>query len=114
MSTTLTIQIGADQSWTSDVTDANGQPIDDLTGYHFALQVRATNAAATPLLDLSTENGKIVRGTGKITVTVAHDDSTGVLLTGGVFDTKVTDPLGNVTYPENMRGQVIFLPRVTP
>ena len=68
---TLQMEQGATFSKVFTCRDAAGVLV-DLTGYTARMQVRATYASPTTLLDLTTENGKLVLGgaNGTISITV--------------------------------------------
>lgn len=71
----------------------------DLTGCTARMHIRAKLEDATPLLVLTTENGRITLGgtTGTVDLFIADEDTTLITWTSGVFDIEIAHPGGDVT-----------------
>lgn len=71
----------------------------DLTGYSARSQIRATSESATPLIELTTANGRIALGgaAGTITLTISATDSASLTAGRGVYDLELVAPNGTVT-----------------
>ena len=79
--------------------DSTGIPI-NLTGYTARMQIRPTVASASILLELTTENGKLILGglSGQIQMVFSEAD-TSVLPRGGVYDLELVQ--GSADYDPN-------------
>ena len=73
-------------------------PAVNLTGYSAKMQVRSAKGASTALLELSTENGRIVTTPleGRIDLTVSETDLRALSFSSGVFDLVIKSPSGVV------------------
>lgn len=71
----------------------------DLTGYTARSQIRATADAATPLIELTTANGRITLGNaaGTITLTISASDTAALTAGRGVYDLELVAANGTVT-----------------
>jgi len=74
------------------VWKSNGTPI-NLTGYSARMQMRASVASETILLELTTTNGGIVLGgsAGTVTVVFKDTDTVGVDWKSGVYDLELVN-----------------------
>lgn len=70
----------------------------DLTDHTARMQVRRTMESSTPLITLTTENGRITidGDDGKITLSISAAD-TADLTSSGVYDLEIIDNSGNVS-----------------
>ena len=82
----------------------------DLTGYTARMQVRATTEAASSLIELTTENGRISLGgtAGTITLNISATDTAALTAGRGVYDLELVAPNGTVFKPV---GGVVTIPR---
>lgn len=85
----------------------------DLTGATAKLQVRTDISDASYVLEMSTENNRIVLGTtdGKITLSVTDEDTTLLDGEGGVYDLEIYHANGKTT--RLIEGKLVFKPEVT-
>ncbi len=94
----LTIEQGATFTATVTWSDAANALV-NLTGYTARMQLRATLASATPAIELTNANGRIVLGgaAGTIDLTIAAADT--ALLGAGsyVYDLELVSATGVVT-----------------
>lgn len=88
--------------------------VTDLTGDTFALQAKGHGGEASPVLDMSTTNGKITVDTslGIVTLDFRGADTATITTKAADYDLKRTRSAGTVTYPYS--GVIRFTPRVTP
>lgn len=97
----LTIYQGAtfDDSavWKAGETKASVQPV-DLTGCTARMQIREKIDSPTPLLELTTENGRIVLGgvTGEIAFSLDPVLTAALTWRSGVYDLEIVYPDGAV------------------
>ena len=93
-------------------TKANAVPV-DLTGCKARAQVREEIDSDVVLLDLTTENDRIVLGgpTGEIRILISATDTAALQWTGAVFDLEIEFPDGTVV--RRMAGSVAVSPEVT-
>lgn len=70
----------------------------DLDGHTARMQVRRTIDSGTPLVELTTENGRIILNEepGRIRLHMA-DEVTATITTSGVYDLEIVDGIGNVS-----------------
>lgn len=70
----------------------------DLTGHTARMQVRRTIDSSSPLVTLTTENGRIsIDGeAGQITLSMS-DEVTSTITSSGVYDLEIIDSSGNVS-----------------
>jgi hypothetical protein len=96
----LKFQQGATFSKGFLLTNVDGTP-KNLTGYLARLQVRATREAVTPLLEATTENGRITITAvdGLVAVTVGADVLAPMTWRSGVWDLEVYTSAANVLRP---------------
>ncbi len=82
----------------------------NLTGYTARMQIRATAEAATALIELTTENGRIALGgaAGTITLTISATDTAALTAGRAVYDLELVAANGIVT---NLLGGVVTIPR---
>ena len=75
--------------------DAADDPI-DLTGYEAKLQIRKRKTSPDVVLELSTDNGGIILGSGDGTVRIVFTDEQTAALPhmSGFYDIKLTPPSG--------------------
>lgn len=92
----FTCEQGATFTRVINVTDDAGDPI-DLTGYTARMQVRRDIDAATSLIELTTENGRISLGgeEGTVTLNITADD-TSTVPRSGVYDLELESASGTV------------------
>lgn len=78
--------------------DSDGLP-NDLTDYTARMQVRAAKEATDILLELTSENGRLVLGglDGTITITLTATETAAIDWCKGVYDLEVVAPDGFVT-----------------
>lgn len=105
----LTIEQGTTFEKSLTWRDKNKRPV-PLTGYTARMQIRPSVTSAEVILELSTENGRIVLGTGGVIKLVLTPAMTGSLKSG-VYDLELTDPLGRVI--RLVEGKVTVSPEVT-
>lgn len=88
----LTIEQGATFRHVLYWTDAADQPI-NLTGYTARMHIRDTVSSTTPLLQLTTENGRItiVGAEGKVTLFVTAADTAALTWITGVYDLELVN-----------------------
>ena len=108
------IEIGATYKYTIIWKDSDGVPI-DLTGSLAKLHIRPTKDSATLLLELSTENSRIILTPllGQIDLYIS-DETTDTLVSDNVskfYDLKIYHPNGEET--RLIEGKVKFSPGVT-
>jgi hypothetical protein len=107
----LVIEQGA--TWTVPLTwEADGAPV-DLTGWSARLQVRASHAHTSVLLELTSAGGGIALGGAAGTVTPGLDAAAtaGLTWSTGVYDLELVAPGGAVT--RLTEGRVTVRPEVT-
>jgi hypothetical protein len=82
----ITIKQGTTAGWVYVIYEADGTTVRDITNWTARMQVRSTYNSATPLLTLTTANGKIVNGgaTGELAFTILPSDTTYVPAVSGV------------------------------
>jgi len=83
---------------------SNGTPL-DLTGYTARMQVRESHDAATILIELTTENGRIslnTPSTGGIELRISADDAEGITWTSGVYDLELVHDSGGEDIVDNI------------
>lgn len=98
------------------VTDPTGNTFEpfDLTGYTARMQIRRTLESVTPMLSLTTENGRIEINPGTATNEIElsiNAETTATLSTSGIYDLEIIDPSGNVS--KVVRGDVTLVAEVT-
>ncbi|CAM4266416.1 Phage tail protein [Comamonas aquatilis] len=93
-------------------TKANAVPV-DLTGCKARAQFREDIESDVVLLELTTENNRIVLGgpTGEIRILISATDTAALRWTGAVFDLEIEFPDGTVV--RRMAGGVMVSPEVT-
>ena len=93
-------------------TPKNAAPV-DLTGCKARAQFRGELESDTVLLELTTENQRIVLGgpTGEIRIVISATDTTALNWPTGVYDLEVEFPDGTVV--RRMAGSVVVSPEVT-
>ena len=108
----LTIRQGA--TWCQSVIwkDSNGTPI-NLTGYIARMQVRPTVQSPVVIIELTTENGRIVLGgaAGTIDLELDADATAAITQTSGVYDLELESSDGTVT--AILEGRVKIVQEVT-
>lgn len=92
--------------------DSDGAVI-NLTGYTARMHIRETIAAATTIVELTTENGRITLGgvAGTIDLEVAAAVTAAITQSSGFFDLEMVAPSGKVT--RLVQGRVQFSPETT-
>lgn len=85
----------------------------NLTGYTARMQVRKKHADTVKVLDLTTQNGKIIITPllGKINVTVPATETDDITIKTGVYDLELESSTGIVT--RLIEGGVTVSPEVT-
>lgn len=85
----------------------------NLTGYTARLQIRASAADPTVLLELSTSNGRIIITplAGKIELIVSDEDTSLLTFKSGVYDLKLFAPDG--TSYRLLEGKILISEGVT-
>lgn len=109
----LEIEQGATYSFSVTRADSEGTPI-NFTGYTAKMQIRVDQGAA-PLLDATTENGKIsipVGTDGKIYVNLSGTDTAKLRFSKMKYDLKVIGP-GGSNQVRIIRGDVFVIPEIT-
>ena len=88
---------------------ANGSPV-NLTGWTARMQIRATADAAAALIELTTQNARIVLGgtEGTITLNISATDTAGLPAGRGVYDLELVAPNSAVTC---LVGGAVTIPR---
>ena len=103
------------------VTDPTGQTFEnfDLSGFTARMDVRRTIDTATPMITLTTENGRIainpsIAGNAtrnnEISLSITAAD-TATITTSGVYDLEIISAGGTVS--KVIRGDVTLIPEVT-
>lgn len=92
--------------------DSSGVAV-NLTGYTARMQVRKTISATTPIITLTTENGRITLGgaNGTITLNITATDTAALEQFAGVYDLELQSYSGFVT--RLLEGQVTVSKEVT-
>lgn len=92
--------------------DTRGRPI-KLTGFGARMQIRSAANAAEVLLELSTENGRIILhgDSGIIDLVIESSVTGGILWSQAVYDLKLIAPDG--TEARLLEGKVFVSPGVT-
>lgn len=108
----LTIEQGADFSHIVSLKNGDGT-IFPLAGYTAKMQIRQTVASASPLVELSTANGKItVNGAaGQLTLSLTNTETAAYTWRSGVYDLEITSPSAIVT--RVMKGDITLSLEVT-
>jgi hypothetical protein len=90
-----------------------GQTPIDLTGCAGRMQVREEVESTAVLLELTTENGRIVLGgtAGTVELLVDADTTTAITWDGGAWDLEIVHPGGEVT--RLAQGSLCVSPEVT-
>ena len=85
----------------------------DLTGCTARAQFRPSADSTTELLDMTTENGRIILGgaLGTVQILIDSDTTTSFTWTEGVYDLEIVHPSGTVR--RLMQGSVTISPEVT-
>lgn len=109
MGSALVIQQGDDRPLVWNLSDADNQPITDLTGYTARAQVRARADSIDVLHEWSTVAGNAVLAESSLVLKV--DDSESWTWRRGVYDVQITDPSGASEIVD--RGAVVVTPVVT-
>jgi hypothetical protein len=106
------IEQGATFSKVLTWKDSAGAAI-NLTGYTARMHVRTDIDAATPFLQLTTENSRIALGgvAGTITLTISATDTAAITNTSGVYDLELVSGAGVVT--RLLEGNIIITKEVT-
>jgi len=102
-------------------TDPTGQTFEnfDLSGFTARMHIRRTIDTATPMITLTTENGRIainpnIAGApsknNEISLMITADD-TATITTSGVYDLEIVSAGGTVS--KVIRGDVTLIPEVT-
>lgn len=92
------IEQGADFSLAFRRKGDDGDPI-PLTGFTARMQVRANVASNTVLLELTTENERLVidENDGRVTIALDAETTAAVNWRRGVYDLELVSPGGSVT-----------------
>ena len=93
--TNLVIYKGADfrHAWVWPVLDVDGHiRLVDLTGCSGRMHIRARAQDPSPLLVLSTDNGRMALGAGQASVAlhITHQDTEALNFSRGVYDVEIT------------------------
>jgi len=106
------IEKGATYRHTLYWKDKNGTAI-NLTGCTAKMQVRESTDSTTVLLELSSDNSRILFTAidGKIELYVSDEDTALLSGLGGVYDLEVYHPNGDTT--RIIEGKIAFKPEVT-
>ena len=85
--------------------DGNGVPV-DLTGYTARMQIRSSPLSPNVILELTTENGRIVVDglLGKVTLILDNVTTAGLTFKKAVYDIELIDPAGKI--PPFIQGNV--------
>lgn len=94
----LFIEQGANYRQVFRWKDSNDDPI-DLTSYSARMHIRRTIDSKEPVLELTTDNGRITLGgvQGTITLELTADETEGIQVTAGVYDLELIAPDDFVT-----------------
>jgi hypothetical protein len=108
----LIIQQGTDFSHVVSLQNSDGS-VFVLSGYSAKMQVKEQVVSVTPLLELSTVNGRIsVNGlAGQLTLTLTNALTTAMTWRSGIYDLEITSGAGLVT--RVMEGSITLSPEVT-
>ena len=84
----------------------------DLSNHTARMQIRRTITSASPMVELTTENGSLTLddGNGSIAIEMS-DEVTASLTTSGVYDLEIIDSSGNVS--RVVQGTFTLNPEVT-
>lgn len=106
------IEKGATYRHTLTWTDSTGTAI-NLTGCTAKLQVRASAASSTVILELSNTNNRIIITplTGVISLYISATDTMALSGLGGVYDLEIYFANGDIT--RLVEGKVVFKAEVT-
>lgn len=87
----------------------------DLTDYTARMQIRTTIAAATTILELTTENGgiTITPADGKISLFIADSATSSITIESGVYDLEIVSPGPQFIVRRLLEGKIKFRPEVT-
>lgn len=107
----ITVDQGTDWSETYTVKNSNDTPV-NLTGYTARMHVRRDYDATTTLVELTTQNGRIVLGgtAGTITLSLSAAVTAGIARSG-VYDIELVSAGGLVYRP--LRGDFVLRREVT-
>lgn len=94
----LTIEQGATFTLELLCEDANGDAI-DLTGYSAAMDIKRSAAETSALLQLTTDNGRIIitAATGSVLLYLTATETAALDWSRGVYDLELTSAGGDVT-----------------
>jgi len=109
----LTLDVGATFRLPIQWQQSDGTPY-DLTGWTAKMQIRASYADDTVLVEASSANGRIDltdAATGWLVVTIAADITT-TLSGSGVYDIELTNPADGFV-KRLLQGRMQFSPEVT-
>lgn len=101
MTTKLNLKInqGATYKHTIYWTNDADLPI-NILGFTARMQARLTHSSTNSLIDLTTENGRIIIGNatnGEIRLYISAADTANMDWSSGVYDLEMVSPLGDVT-----------------
>lgn len=107
----ITIDQGTDWSLVLTLTNSDGTLV-NLSGYTARMQIRRDYDSATVVMDLTTQNGRIVLGGAAGTITMSLTAAlTSTITRNGVYDIELVSAGGQVSRP--LRGDVILRREVT-
>jgi len=110
----LTIYQGASYYREWEIRDKDGNPL-DMTGWSARMQIRKRVTSSDPMLDLTTENGRLFINveTEKTTygIDLPPEDTEPLTEREGVYDLELVDPSGGVVRVQG--GKVTIDPEVT-
>jgi hypothetical protein len=88
-----------------------GNPV-DLTGYSARMMIRASYAAASPLIELTTSNGRIALNgaPGRIDLFIGATDTEALAGSAGVYDLELVN---GAEVTRLLQGEVTLSPEVT-
>jgi len=111
----IELDAGTNTNIELDWTDPSTNLPIDLTGYTSHMQIRSVQYDPVILLDLTTENGKIVLGgtAGTITIKFSPTDTNTGQWFKGTYDLYITDTGGSGNETAVARGTVLILPQTT-
>lgn len=105
----LQIQQGDDRSFTWDLTDQEGNPVDTSSGFSAHAQLRSMSSPHQVLQEWKSQDGTATFGTSSVSLKTTG--SSAWTWDFGVYDLKVTDSLNRTEVIA--RGTMVLLPSYT-
>lgn len=108
----ILINQGADFVLTLTWNGSNGTPM-NLTGYTARMMIKNSPEDVAPLIELTTENGRITLGgaLGTIALEISAYDTADLTFTNALYDLELISPTGFVT--RLLQGPAVLSPEIT-